>query len=847
MPTSCGVGECAGSMGNLICVSGVPVDTCDPFAGVVSSTIDAVGFDSSMVYLANSSDPGLSGLEWTELTFDDSTWLPGSYGIGYEENAPGASALLQTSIPSQTQSVFTRTAFFLSDASSVIELTLGREYDDGVALWINGQEVFRSFEMPAGDPDWSTEAGSHESSNGATPDFGTPIVIPAAGLPLQNGQNVLAVGVWNTTLPSSDLVLVPSLSITSMADVCDGLDTDCDGAVDEDFIPQATTCGVGECSGNTGQLQCQAGALVDTCDPLAGATPSTILVDSGSSMKYLVNSAQTEVVLVEAGASMRYLANQADPGLVGLEWTDPDFDDASWDNGAYGVGYEANPPGAENLLTTTVPPGTFSVFTRAEFNVVDATQVTSLLLGVEYDDGYVAWLNGQEVFRSTEMPAGDPVWSTSTTALHESSNGATPDYSPIQDISTGLGALQTGQNVLAIGVWNRDPAADSTDLVLVPRLAIGLDPGMGWTAEAFDDAPWADGTYGVGYESNPPGAENLLQTTVTPGVFSVFTRTRFNLADAAAVSQLLVSVDYDDGYVAWINGMQVAISPEMPSGPLHATTSALTHESSNGPMPDFSAPLDISVFGIPALHDGENVLAIGIWNDDPAATSTDLVLAPRLMIGSEVCDGLDNDCDGVVDNDADVVTTCGVGECGATGVSACVNGMLQADTCTPGLPSAELCDGLDNNCDGAADEGFVDSNNDGEADCVDPDDDGDGVPDVDDCHPLDPSQSAGPMAEVSNLLWTGAAGVLTWDSQGALIDYDLATGPFSALPVDGGMSGASCLTNDLSVVMYDDTRPDPPLGEGYYYAIRPQKPVCGQGTYGYATSGAERLLVSDCP
>jgi hypothetical protein len=137
----------------------------------------------------------------------------------------------------------------------------------------------------------------------------------------------------------------------------------------------------------------------------------------------------------------------------------------------------------------------------------------------------------------------------------------------------------------------------------------------------------------------------------------------------------------------------------------------------------------------------------------------------RFFQAPEVCDGLDNDCDGSVDegfpnHDDDELADCvdpdddgdgvydvsdncplypnldqgdqdgdGVGDmCDMDADGDMVDAIEDCDDTNPlkhpGLE--ELCDGLDNDCDGQVDQGFVDTDSDGVSDCIDEDDDNDG-------------------------------------------------------------------------------------------------------------------------
>ena len=110
----------------------------------------------------------------------------------------------------------------------------------------------------------------------------------------------------------------------------------------------------------------------------------------------------------------------------------------------------------------------------------------------------------------------------------------------------------------------------------------------------------------------------------------------------------------------------------------------------------------------------------------------------------ELCDTVDNDCDGSTDEDFGDVDKNGVKDCLQTDGDS--DGDPDGTDCAPqnnliSHKAAEVCDGVDNDCDSFVDEDFPNSDGDASKDCVDADDDNDGDPDTTDCAPVDPTRS----------------------------------------------------------------------------------------------------------
>ncbi len=166
------------------------------------------------------------------------------------------------------------------------------------------------------------------------------------------------------------------------------------------------------------------------------------------------------VVLVPENAAKRVLVPVA---TVNNAWrTDAAFNDSAWLSGSGGVGYERS-SGYETLFTIDVQSQMYgkasSCYIRIPFTVsANALQgLTSLVLKVRYDDGFVAYLNGVEVQRA--LFTGTPAWNSAAATRSDADAVVQEAF----NLSSRLGLLRTGTNLLAIHAMNDE--ATSSDFL----------------------------------------------------------------------------------------------------------------------------------------------------------------------------------------------------------------------------------------------------------------------------------------------------------------------------------------------------------------------------------------------
>lgn len=336
-----------------------------------------------------------------------------------------------------------------------------------------------------------------------------------------------------------------------------------------------------------------------------------------------------EEEIIAIGDSWRYLPGPSEPAE---DWTSVDFaPGAAWGTGPSGIGYGDD----DDATRVDGMRGSYlSLLCRREFDLPDPGSVSRLSLRIDYDDGFVAYLNGVEAARSPSMgEPGSPVDSGTPADSREA--GAAETY----DLDAAL--LRTGRNVLAFRVHNE--RVSSSDLSFLPELwaSVGttsergewrifrgvVDFPPGWETPGYDDAAWESGPGGIGYG----WGDDATSLDDMQGSYVAFACRRWlTLPAPASGERIRVSVIHDDGVAVYVDGTEIGRS-NLPDGAITSSTRATT-----------SVAPRIATFEIPPelLGEGPHLLAASAHT--ARASSTNLSFAASVVRtpasrGSVVC------------------------------------------------------------------------------------------------------------------------------------------------------------------------------------------------------------------
>ena len=178
--------------------------------------------------------------------------------------------------------------------------------------------------------------------------------------------------------------------------------------------------------------------------------------------------------ILATGTPVKYLVPDQE---LPANWTAVDFDDAGWTNGIAGIGYGDDDD-------NTIVPDILSVYVRYAFNLSSLDEISKLILDMDFDDGFVAYLNGKEIGRINLGNPNEPTTFDQLTGTDIEANlyrGLLPARItlplPVSDL------LETGDNILAIEVHNW--SSGSSDL----SSNAFLHAGYSTDTSAFSDPP----------------------------------------------------------------------------------------------------------------------------------------------------------------------------------------------------------------------------------------------------------------------------------------------------------------------------------------------------------------------
>ncbi|MCA9199907.1 MAG: lamin tail domain-containing protein [Planctomycetales bacterium] len=217
----------------------------------------------------------------------------------------------------------------------------------------------------------------------------------------------------------------------------------------------------------------------------------------------LLESGETRTIIPEFSNVEYFVPTD---NSLGTTWTGiaAPSNAAAWSTGQAGLGFESG-SNFTGLIRTEVQPNQAcsectSIYVRIPFDVTNAASIEKLTLQMKYDDGFIAYLNGQEVLQQN-IRSGDVSYDM---RANSHANSAAAEFENF-NISNFANLLVEGRNVLAIHGVNS--SASSNDQLVSPQLIEGViadDSAAGIPHEQIGNPSIQFGSF----DHNPVGGQD---------------------------------------------------------------------------------------------------------------------------------------------------------------------------------------------------------------------------------------------------------------------------------------------------------------------------------------------------
>jgi hypothetical protein len=541
---------------------------------------------------------------------------------------------------------------------------------------VSGAVVDSCAPKAAGPSDTSCN-GKDDNCNGATDEGYTPTSTACgAGSCAATGLMICTAGVpTNTCSPGTG---------SSTDATCNGIDDDCDGQTDEDYVGVATSCGVGACA-KTGLSSCVGGVVQQNCTPGAPAANDTSCNGTDDNCNGQTDEGYSPVTTnCGVGACAKTGTSSCVNGAVQQNCT-PGTPAAS----------DTTCNGVDDNCNGTKDEGYSPVATSCGVGACAKTGTSSCVNGAVQQN----------------CTPGTPAASDTTcNGIDDNCNGTKDEgYSPVTT-NCGVGACaKTGTSSCVNGAVQQNctpgtPAASDTT-------CNGIDDNCNGTKdEGYTPVATSCGVGACAKTGTSSCVGGAVQQNCTPGTPAASDTTCNGVDDNCNGTK-------DEGYVS------VATSCGVGACAKTGASSCVGGAVQQNCTPGTPAASDTTCNGIDdncngTKDEGYTPVATSCGVGACAKTGTSSCVGgavqqnctPGTPAASDTtCNGVDDNCNGTKDEGyVSVATSCGVGACAKTGASSCVGGSVQQN-CTPGTPGPSdlTCNGIDENCNGTKDEGYV--------------------------------------------------------------------------------------------------------------------------------------------